>query len=193
MGYSNVMDDTLKSSATIVLAEWRRLNIAAHELNRLTDEGLAGSDEYNAFLESFLLHYRNITDFLEPRQIGRQEKDVTAPQFLVEAPTQYRARIDWRLSHISRKRLDVSHEEKTWPIGVMFEELTAAWDGFLRALSANFPERQAWFREHPSDEPGVTFPDIQVSSTLSASTSEPAGTVDIYGSPTDLDEDGPTP
>lgn len=62
------------------------------------------------------------------------------------APVDYRKQINNRLSHISQRRADLKHEEKFWDdLHTKLDELEAAWQGFLRALEANYPERVEWF------------------------------------------------
>lgn len=101
----------------------------------------------NALLESILLHYRNLLEFLAPSLTGSAQQTVTARMFRdVPAPVDYRKQINNRLSHISQRRADLKHEEKFWDdLHTKLDELEAAWQGFLRALAANYPERVEWF------------------------------------------------
>ena len=64
----------------------------------------------------------------------------------IPAPVDYRKEINNRLSHISQKRAGLKQEEKFWDdLAEKLDELEAAWQGFLRALAANYAERVAWF------------------------------------------------
>lgn len=83
----------------------------------------------NAFIEAFLVHYRNLIDFLSPRKT-KHPNDITAADFVpgfvsTKAPTQYRDRIDKSLSHLSRARGDV--EDKGWDLTEMLFEMEEAW------------------------------------------------------------------
>ena len=87
----------------------------------------------NAFTEAFLVHYRNLIDFLSPRKTTHPN-DITAagfsPGFVsTKAPTQYRDRIDKSLSHVSRARGDV--EDKSWNLPQMLIEMEAAWNELI--------------------------------------------------------------
>lgn len=106
----------------------------------------------NALLESILLHYRNLLEFLAPSLTGVSQQAVTARMFRdIPAPIRHRSAINDQLSHISKRRADLTEEERVWDdLSGMLDELEAAWQGFLRALEANFPNRVAWFTRHDS-------------------------------------------
>ncbi len=101
----------------------------------------------NALLESVLVHFRNLLEFLAPSLTPTSRQTVTARMFRdVAAPEDYRKHINDRLSHISQKRADLKQEQKVWSdLGGKLGELEAAWQGFLSALAANYPERVPWF------------------------------------------------
>jgi hypothetical protein len=83
----------------------------------------------NAFIEAFLVHYRNLIDFLSPRKTKHPD-DITAADFVpgfvsTKAPRQYRDRIDKSLSHLSQARASV--EDKGWDLTQMLVEMEQAW------------------------------------------------------------------
>ncbi|MFH1329367.1 MAG: hypothetical protein ABIJ48_01715 [Actinomycetota bacterium] len=167
----------LRAAAELVLAEHRRLLLAAHHLTRLQELKLAESDEFNAFVESFLLHYRNLLDFLEPRGTARPG-DVQAYQFLVrrrhlKVPVQYRDAIDKRLSHITVHRLGVMPTSKAWNPRQMLREFEESWGRFIAALGENSPDRVPWFESHTADPPNITARMVTTKLLQSASTSPP--------------------
>ena len=137
--------------------------------------------ETNAFLESFLVHFRNLLEFLAPTT-GTREETVTAADFLgwphhktLDAPSSHRESIHKRLAHISKKRLQVSEEEKSWPVGEMAMAMEQAWRGFIEKLTEMHPERVPWFAHAPEQkvgkQAGINFSDLQyVSAVTTAST-----------------------
>ncbi len=87
----------------------------------------------NAFTEAFLVHYRNLIDFLSPRKT-KHPSDITAADFApgfvsTKAPTRYRDRIDKSLSHLSTSRGDV--EDKSWNLTEMLMEMEEAWNELI--------------------------------------------------------------
>lgn len=112
-----------------------------------SQDGIAWQTRRNALLESILLHYRNLLEFLAPSLGRTSEQTVTARMFRdVPAPIHHRKEINNRLSHIAKKRADLTQEQKYWDgLHKMLDELEEAWQGFIRALNANYPERVAWF------------------------------------------------
>lgn len=122
--------------------EWARNDLLAWEAKR------------NALLESVLLHYRNLLEFLAPALNRMTEDVITARMFRdVPAPTHYKKRINTLLSHVSKKRADMTQDQRIWDeLEKMLEEMEEAWQGFLRALSANYPERVVWFRVYDVEE-----------------------------------------
>ena len=83
----------------------------------------------NAFTEAFLVHYRNLLDFLSPRK-SKHADDITAADFVpgfvsTKAPIGYRDAIDKRLSHLSRARGNVV--DKPWQLTQMLDEMDRAW------------------------------------------------------------------
>ncbi len=112
----------------------------------------------DVFLESFLLHYRNLRDFLCPNltEKGPPRDNVLASDFLdseapqhTSAPTMLctdRTRINKLLAHISytRKKYKSEGDDK-WLIHTMCREMVAGLSEFLTRLAAFAPERRAWF------------------------------------------------
>jgi hypothetical protein len=169
-----VTDSQLEDAAKLLVAERRMLKHATRRLYGLGTErrrlearrawGERAPEwqvESNAFVVTFLTHYRNLLDFLSPRKRLRKDA-VTAGEFLghdrtyrVDAPILYRRHIDQRLSHISWSRLKVSPEEKPWAYVTMYRELEASWQVFFSELRERFPERALWFGALPSDDSEV--------------------------------------
>ena len=109
----------------------------------------------SAILESFLLHARNIRDFL-CNDGSRHPDDVFASQFVQSSDTwkknrpplgsylaQNRDRLNKMLAHISDDRLGYMAAPK-WQVATIFNELIAIWRAFVAALP---PERSDWFRD----------------------------------------------
>lgn len=96
--------------------------------------------EGNAFLESFLVHYRNVMDFLSPPLSAQETKDVTCGGFLgrpfdyelPDTPTKYRDDINTYLAHSSKRRGDGS---VGWPTDDMMFEMEGAFVRFLDQLT----------------------------------------------------------
>ncbi len=146
-----------QSLAALVVAERRMMHHAYNALERLQAAGTNGGIEYNAFLESFLLHYRNILDFLSPRPRARSA-DVQATAFLpagssLSAPTKYRDPIDKRLSHITAYRTSVDPSNRAWNPAAMLVELEVSWNDFIAALGTHRPGQRTWFEALPQDGP----------------------------------------
>jgi hypothetical protein len=108
----------------------------------------------NALLESILLHYRNLLEFLAPSLSRISEQSVVARDFRdVPVPIKYKKRINTLLSHVSKKRADMTQEQRIWDeLEGMLAELEEAWQGFLSSLAANYPERVDWFRVYDVEE-----------------------------------------
>jgi hypothetical protein len=104
--------------------------------------------ENNAYLESFLIHYRNVMDFLSPRGSVKPD-DITAGPFInkglahriPDTPIDHRTAIDKFLAHLSKTR--GSYDMK-WPVQEMLDGMVSALSRFLDQLD---PDRRAWFVE----------------------------------------------
>jgi hypothetical protein len=112
------------------------------------------------FLESFLLHYRNLRDFLCPRLKEKDQApsndtvvasdflDMEAPQNMADASVlgKDRTRINKMLAHISYQRAKYKRKgEDTWLVHTMCRELVKGLEEFLKRLAAFAPNRRAWF------------------------------------------------
>jgi hypothetical protein len=107
----------------------------------------------SALLEPFLLHVRNLRDFLYCDNPSHED-DVVAVHFfdhpddwttrrppMAEYLTSIRKRLNKALAHISYARLDY-RSNKTWNIGQIKQDLTVPWEAFLNALP---PRKRQWF------------------------------------------------
>lgn len=106
--------------------------------------------ERAAFLESFLIHYRNVMDFLSP--VRPRQTDVTVGPFVGQpsgyqfpgAPLHLRESINQYLAHISTVR---GTEDKEWRPGLMLRELDRVVDDFANQLAA---DTLRWFDRAPT-------------------------------------------
>jgi hypothetical protein len=85
------------------------------------------------YLDAFLLHYRNLVDFLQPADDAPPEA-ITAPGFVpgfvsTQVPAHYRDDIERHLSPMTTAWLDT----RQWQIGTMLREMDAAWAEFEEA------------------------------------------------------------
>lgn len=118
--------------------------------------------EANAFLESFLVHYRNVMDFLSPPDSARETKDVTCGALLgrpfdyrlPDTPTKYRNNINTFLAHVSKGREDGS---VGWPTDDMMFEMDGAFVRFLDELSET--DRDL-FLDHDYSDPLALPPEV---------------------------------
>jgi len=112
----------------------------------------------NILLASFLLHTRNLRNFLF---YPRSQDDVIAKDFLdgwnekVENWCPYldanRDRLNKSLAHISYKRVEYE-ANKQWEYVEIHKELTDAWDAFWDRLR---PEQREWFTRDRDRQQGV--------------------------------------
>lgn len=108
-----------------------------------------------AFLESFLIHYRNMRDFLYPADAGPD--DIIAAHFVAPGSWTYK-RKDWQeisdleterlnkaLAHLSYERLSYMRANKMkWKTGAMLKAMRQQFQDF----SARVPcGRKSWFAE----------------------------------------------
>lgn len=148
---------SLQDLAALVVAERRMMHHAYNGLGRLEAGGTTGGIDYNVFLESFLLHFRNILDFLSPRPRARAT-DVQSTQFVSTPPSAtavltYRERIDKRLSHITAHRIGVGLSARAWNPAQMLREIEHVWDIYLAALDREHSDRRPWFESLTGDSP----------------------------------------
>ena len=108
----------------------------------------------NVYLQSFLIHSRNLRDFLTRSRNDRgvHTDDVLAVDFFSgsekwsppDVPPylkENRIRLNRSLAHLSYDRL-VFHSDKDWAIHTVREEIKGLWENFFAALTE---EKQAWF------------------------------------------------
>lgn len=107
------------------------------------------------YLELFLLHLRNIRDFLYPERA--QDDDVLAEDLVAPkdwpstrpplGPTigKERERLNRALAHISYSRLRYNKSGKGWKVGVMHTEIENSLEAFFAAVRA---ERIDWFKSN---------------------------------------------
>jgi len=130
------------------------------QMMRLTAAGLKALrpdqvGERNVLIESFLLHTRNLRDFLHQKQ-GRDDTDALAVDFFddpsswldkrpepAEAIRNNRERMNRALAHLSYSRLEYE-SSKTWAVSEMRQGIEDAFSAFLKALPE---ERAAWFQD----------------------------------------------
>jgi hypothetical protein len=110
--------------------------------------------EMDVFLESFLIHYRNLRAFLCPGLQAKRKTDVFAWHFLLyaEEPTDEgdlvtlrrdRERINACLAHISYNREDYRRAgDWDWEVQRMRDEMVQNLRDFLLRVE---PSRRAWF------------------------------------------------
>jgi len=131
------------------------------------------SAERNAYLESFLLHYRNLLDFLVPRK--KDNRDVQFDDFIfgrgsVSGPTEYRTDLDRRLAHVTYKRLEVHPDDKEWELTEMLRRIERTWKEFTDALAPEIRAR-LFGPQTEAEVRGIPHLVVSASSIVSASTS----------------------
>ena len=104
------------------------------------------------YLELFLLHLRNVRDFLffEPTKV--KEEDVAAEDLIPSWPSMKsppgltisieRERLNRALAHLSYSRLTYNKREKGWNVRRMHREIEAWLAAFFHAIPS---ERMEWF------------------------------------------------
>ena len=153
-------------AATVAYEVWMMEATAEHlrGLRNAADEK-RDSDwrvEGNAFLESFLVHYRNVMDFLSPPVSAQEAKDVTCGGFLgrpfdyqlPDTPTRYRDDINTYLAHLSKRRGDGS---MGWPTDDMMFEME---DAFVRFLDELTETERGLFLDPDYEDPLALPPDV---------------------------------
>lgn len=147
----------LREGAKLIGYELAMLAEAARLWNSgLQHDSKANRAERRMVTEVFLLHARNLLDFVAPRPTSRST-DVLAEhyepswccsdrtQFANRPVNEWRGQIDKLLSHItySRRAIITSiGEEPRWPIEAFHRELTAKINEFLETLPES---RRTWF------------------------------------------------
>jgi hypothetical protein len=107
------------------------------------------------YLELFLLHLRNIRDFLYADPKHAQQEDVAAEDLVASADwpairpalgqtiSSEKGRLNRALAHLSYCRLHYNKTGKAWFVGRMHKEIEHSLDAFFRAIP---PERKLWFK-----------------------------------------------
>lgn len=104
--------------------------------------------ESNAFLESFLVHYRILAEFLTKQHKGRCKDQILATDFLYQVPISKtdpisinRTKCDQWVAHLSRFRNPANRP--AWPFAVMCNEITQALADLLKKCSYDTSDQQA--------------------------------------------------
>lgn len=142
----------LEKLAGHVLYEWRMWNWAAHQLNEIVEGpvGRGPSPERNALIECYLLHLRNLIEFL--RSSGQWEDDVVATDYLSEWSVGQHERaltfawegLNKRLNHITTARGDAtswSQVQRSWQTA--HDVVVQLWQTFEGQLD---PTSLGWFQ-----------------------------------------------
>ncbi len=128
------------------------LNQAAARCTKPTgDEGLETHVLNTMAIECFLIHFRNLRDFLYPDADSADNRDnVIARDYdsgWLKTDSDWkpcsrneRNRINKLLAHISYSRRHLDH---SWPIQAMWQQMMQRLAGFIRSLPA---ERREWFK-----------------------------------------------
>jgi hypothetical protein len=166
-------EEKLRAAAELIVQERRMLHHSYSKLAEISSADIADPVERNVYLESFLLHFRNILNFLEPPDSVRED-DVKAADFLstyvaTNAPSQYRKDINKRLSHVTYSRLLVEPENRSWPSSEMLGEIEETWNDFMRRADIAEELPSDWFG--PQTTEAVPFIPATGGGIVSASTS----------------------
>jgi len=134
-------DAELFGASTHVHYEWDMFRSVVAELGVLPPNALL---QTNALLESFVIHLRNMIDFLWPAE-GAHDDDVIAAHFFDEplywngirpdisdTLSAARSRANKEIAHLTYSRLSVAPDAKPWRPGEMYAELKPAMEKFLR-------------------------------------------------------------
>lgn len=147
--------DELKEAAGHVVYEVVTLLDASHFVG-VSMTSPASEPTSNIALESYLIHYRNLRDFLCPDLKVLHPSDVIASDYLdLENPAEFgsrtilevdKLRINKLLAHITYERAQFEKDgNKSWPVAEMTERIADGFDAVLNSDLTN--ERRAWFRE----------------------------------------------
>lgn len=113
-----------------------------YELDRLIAyddhlrDGVADDEVRLALIEAYLVHYRNLLDFLSSRgKPDTVKANEYVPGFSTTlVPEQYRDDINRALSHLSRDR--GNFPVRTWYTTQMLNEIGSAWNVFLEEFQS---------------------------------------------------------
>ncbi len=155
---ARVCREKLEKAVKHIAFEVRLLNFTAGRLqgDHASPEEPPEGDEKNAFLESFLLHYRNLLVFLCPEGHNvRDSDDVVASNYLGEAKPKNvgrrdklidrneKDRLDKMLAHITFHREGFIEKRRTnWRTAQMCDAMVGEFRRFVhRKLSPEWKER----------------------------------------------------
>ncbi len=147
------MHDQAKEIVPRIIYEWTMLN-ETYSLRKKSRETF----EHDAFLESFLIHARNLYDFLTKTRSEARKNDVVAEDFFDEGSQwnpsarigfveENRRRLDRSLAHLCYDRIDYQQQKRWVRMDKVLIEFQDAWDEFLSALPMS---RRKWFLDHLS-------------------------------------------
>lgn len=138
-------DDELERAAELIEYE-RYMLVGTHMgLTNARSEFDVETFVHNSFLESFLLHCRNLWDFFESDE---GHGGIHASHYAVgwkpavSLDPEIRATLDMRLSRLTYIRLEEAEVEEEWAIDQMLIDVIAVFNQFLDSLA---PERKRWF------------------------------------------------
>jgi hypothetical protein len=152
--HSEAQLSQLASADGALLYETQMLNWAADRFEMTEVDSLETAILHNMVIECFLIHFRNLRDFLYPDLKLVQPDDVLASDYdsrwgkthtdWKQCSASERERINKLLSHISYSRGKL---DRSWlVIPAMRQRLMESVAQFTRNLS---PERRKWFAEWP--------------------------------------------
>lgn len=114
-----------------------------------------------AFLESFLLHARNLMDFYYPRKSSRKDHDddVIVTHYVDEKDwdvnkeflSDMRIRINKMLAHLTYHRVKVSPDKKRWPIIEIKQMIESTTKKFIDDVSPDVLD-EVWKQKKPFSE-----------------------------------------
>ena len=132
-------DEELKRSSKHLLYEVGMLMDLAHQL--VSGKLEKGSTLHNASVEAFVIHVRNVMDFLYPPKSLKPD-DVVAEDFLLGWESirpditatldRARQRAGKEIAHLTYARLAVTPETKPWPLVEITRDISSALHPFLQ-------------------------------------------------------------
>jgi hypothetical protein len=116
---------------------WMLCETADRLMNRKYQDTVAK----NAYIESFVIHSRNLLDFLY--DVGGREDDVHASDYQNTTPwnpppkdtildTWYPTRMNKHLAHMTYKRLTVPAADRNWPVKDIFPSIKVVLEAFFK-------------------------------------------------------------
>ncbi len=163
-------EEEQKGIASDVIYEWKMFSWTFEALRRSSVEKVLSvkeipfpavlcygtslyEEDASAMLEPFLLHARNIRDFLY-RDFAQREDDVLAADFFDDAALwtarrppigkyleSLRERLNKAVAHLSYRRLK-NRSDEGWDIKQIKSELRTPWNAFIRTLPQ---KKKQWF------------------------------------------------